>query len=270
VQGFQLQTAAFRTAHPAKPGRRSEMRPDIFFAGAELAETVRVTVDVVASKVTVEVEAADDEDWRPVAREDLRQGLEAMLVRESRLEQAAARFGVTPEALLVALESSVVDVANSAGLIPEAEAEALREAGISLEGAQDDPAGAGQVAAGVARFHRFRDEALTVSEAAGRLGVSAGRVRQLITAKSVISIPNDDGGHLLPAWQFVGNRVVPALDRLADVVVAVHPLTFAGFMTRPDVDLVVDGEPVSPVQWLISGGDPAVVRDLAAVLSIPA
>ena len=70
--------------------------------------------------------------------------------------------------------------------------------------------------------------------------------------------------------QLVGSRPLPGLEVIAEAAAGVHPLTLAGFMTRSDVDLEVDGEPVSPIEWLVAGGDPAAVADLAAGLHVPA
>lgn len=276
---LQLDTAAFATAKSPKTGRRakrgawrSRLNDLSITEGSAEAESVRVAIEFKshAGGLVIEVETSDGEDWAQVGPELLEEGLVAILQRESLLERTAARYGLPADALLGVLADSAVDLADESAGLPAAELEAVQAAGISLEGSATDPSGAGQVAVGLSRFRQFRDDALTVAEAADELNVTAGRVRQLVTAKAVMTIPNSDGGHLLPAWQFIEGRLLPGLDELADAADGLHPLTLAGFMTRPDVDLEVDGESVSPVEWLAAGGDPTVVADLAAGLRVPA
>lgn len=265
-----------KVAKPAKAAKkvpaskRAHVAPDVVLVAGEGAETVQIQVEVkAAGQLIVSVMAADGEDWRPVADDLLRYGLELLLKRESRLERTAARYGVEAEALLASLEQSVVDVTDQSAGIPEAELNALREAGINLEGSVTDPSGAAQVALGLLRSRQFRDEALTAAQAAKKLGVTDGRVRQMVAANSVVTIPNGDG-YLLPAWQIVAGRLLPGLDGVIEVAGDVHPLTLAGFMTRPDVDLEIEGQPATPVQWLLAGGEGERVADLAAGLSLPA
>jgi hypothetical protein len=253
-----------------KSAKRATERPDIVIRSREGAETFAVEVKVKESsgEVIVTVIATEGDQRQPVSEELVRRGLELLFQRESRIERTAARYGLAAEALLASLEESAVDLTDESAGVPEAELDALREAGISLRGSPADPSGAAQVALGLARFQRFRDEALTAAEAARMLNVTDSRVRQLIASGEVVTIPNSDG-HLLPAWQFAGGRLVPGLPELIEAIEDVHPLTLASFMTLPDVDLEVEGQPVSPVQWLLGGGDVESVTDLATGLGLP-
>ena len=186
----------------------------------------------------------------------------------ARFAEAAQRLGLTPIALLTGLETapvSRVDLGGTGGL-PEAERAALTDAGISLRGADDDPSGAAQVAIGHSRVVRFRAAALSVADAAERLGVSQSRVRQKIADGSILTIPGGDGAHVLPSWQFAAGRLVPGLELIGAGAVGVHPLTLAAFMGRPDPDLQIDGRSASPVDWLLGGGDVTVVAELVAGL----
>jgi len=245
-------------------------QPDIAVPTREGTETFAIEVKVGkrTGEVIVTVLATEGEHRQPVAEEIVRRGLERLLQRESRLERTAARYGLATEALLASLEESAVDVTDESAGMPEAERHALHAAGIHLEGSMSDPSGAAQIALGLARYQKFRDEALTAVEAARLLRVSDSRVRQLVSSGQVVTIPNSDG-HLLPAWQFAHGRLVPGLSDLTKAVNDVHPLTLASFMTLPDVDLEVEGRPVSPVEWLISGGEVEAVTDLALGLAIP-
>jgi hypothetical protein len=40
-------------------------------------------------------------------------------------------------------------------------------------------------------------------------------------------------------------------------------------MTTPQPDLVISGKPATPRQWLLAGGDPEPVAQLAAMLGTP-
>lgn len=188
--------------------------------------------------------------------------LAAMMAREARLLHVADQAGLGVGELLGMLEESVAATEPS---FTETEAEVLAEAGVRLAGPAGDPAGLRARVAGRARAKQLVDEALSVDEAASLLGVSKARVRQRIAEGELVSIRLPEG-HLLPRWQFVGNRVVPGLDSVASLCASLHPLEVAGFMTRPNVDLVIDGAPVSPTEWLASGGDRTMVADLAQSL----
>ena len=58
-----------------------------------------------------------------------------------------------------------------------------------------------------------------------------------------------------PCWVFT-HRVLPAIPT------DMHPLAVARLLTTAQPDLVVDGQPVSPLQWLRDGGDVRVVRTI--------
>ena len=116
----------------------------------------------------------------------------------------------------------------------------------------------------------LRDSALTVTDAAHTLGVDTSRVRHRLAAGRLVGW-KDRGGWRLPAWQFTSGGVLPGLERvLAALPGDQPPLVVAAFMTTPQDDLCLAGEPATPRQWLLAGGDPAPVADLAAVLGTPA
>lgn len=295
MEAFDIRTTAFRAAPhgrskaaartrsapkdrptPSEPAMTTATTPSagsnpkVDYVFPSEPETYQVEVEEVAGELRLRVLWAQGEEWVPVSGAMMRQGITSLLRRESRLERTAERYGMAAEALLASLEQSVVDVADSASGIPDAEREALRAAGISLDGSEEDPSGAGQVAKGLARFAQFRSDALSVSEAASRMGKTDGRVRQLVAARHLTTITNGEAGYLLPDWQFVGDQTVPGLAMIVPALDAVHPLTLAGFMTHPDPDLEIDGSAVTPVQWLLSGGSPEPVAELAAGLGISA
>ncbi|MFL6163292.1 MAG: DNA-binding protein [Jatrophihabitantaceae bacterium] len=109
-------------------------------------------------------------------------------------------------------------------------------------------------------------ESLTVEQVAKLLQVDGSRVRHRVRDRALYGF-KIGGGLRLPTWQFTHHDAIPGLRAvLAALPTDVHPLEVAGLMTTPDPDLVVVGEPVSPRDWLIGGGDVgavvAVVEDL--------
>lgn len=237
---------------------------------ADEGEVVQVDVKVMGAggDVVLTFSIPRGEEWERLDSDVAQLGAEVLLSREKRLESTAARFGMHVDALLKSLEQAVVDTSDQSGGMPAAERDAFEEAGIDLSGSATDPAGAVEVLKGRSRFAEFRAEALSVTEAAALLDKSEGRVRQMISAKQLVTIPNSESGHLLPRWQFVGGAVVPGLSAILDAVGPLHPLALAGFMTRPDVDLDLDGTAVSPIDWLIAGGEVGPVAELAAGLNV--
>ncbi|NLE80662.1 MAG: DNA-binding protein [Rhodococcus sp.] len=97
--------------------------------------------------------------------------------------------------------------------------------------------------------------ALTVGEAAERLGVGASRIRQRAVERSMWAIKV---GHklVLPAVQFTQNGMVDGLGTvIAKIPAQARPLAVNGLLTEPSDLLTVDGARVSIVQWLSTGGD---------------
>ncbi|MGH8890506.1 MAG: DNA-binding protein, partial [Acidothermaceae bacterium] len=107
------------------------------------------------------------------------------------------------------------------------------------------------------------EDALTVKAAADRLGVSEGRVRQRITARSLLGI--DFGGvWRLPAFQFTDDGQLRGFDRVLQAMPDdVHPIAVWRFIERANAELTVDDEPASPREWLATGGEIERVAELA-------
>lgn len=116
----------------------------------------------------------------------------------------------------------------------------------------------------------LRDTALSVAGAAERVGVDSSRIRHRL-ADGRLAGWKDRGGWRLPAWQFTSGGVLPGLERvLAALPGDQPPLVVAAFMTTPQEDLRLAGEPATPRQWLLAGGDPGPVAELGGVLGSPA
>ncbi|WP_104089120.1 hypothetical protein [Cryobacterium sp. N19] len=137
-----------------------------------------------------------------------------------------------------------------------------------------------QIEAGVARGDLVQTErttrlaaiteTLSAAEVALRLGLSASRIRHR-QAKGGLYGFLSGGKRRYPTWQLTNDSAQPVLPGLAAVVKALpgdmHPASFQGFMTTPQANLCVSGEPMTPVEWLRNGGNPQVlVGILSSVL----
>lgn len=98
------------------------------------------------------------------------------------------------------------------------------------------------------------------------LSVDPDRVGKLVVRRRLYAF-HHDGDLWFPGWQVTARGVLPGLG----VVVAaldhdLHPLTVDHWMNATNFELVVDGEPVTPVVWLQEDGDASRVAALAAQL----
>lgn len=106
------------------------------------------------------------------------------------------------------------------------------------------------------------------SEEAGEiLGIEGSSVRHR-KDKGLLYAFKADQALRYPTWQFVDNRdpkrrTLPGLSAVVKAIPAtMHPASVLGFMTTPKDDLLVEDEAVTPVEWLVSGGDPQEVVDI--------
>lgn len=125
------------------------------------------------------------------------------------------------------------------------------------------------------RWEELRDSSLTTKEVAERLGVGDSRIRQRAGDRSLYSIPVD-GKTRFPTFQFTGRRLDPDLDVYletdprgwSEVAKAIpghaHPLAVAYVATHPSEELEVEGELVSPIDYLASGGSATLVAEVVA------
>lgn len=141
---------------------------------------------------------------------------------------------------------------------------ALTDVGLDLsEHREDEP---DHRARTVAVQAVLAESALTVTDAARLLNVDPSRIRHKLAAGRLTGW-KDQGGWRLPAWQFAGSNVLPGLEVvLAAVPQDQPPLVVAAFMATPQDDLVIHARPATPRQWLLAGGDPEPVAELAATL----
>lgn len=109
-------------------------------------------------------------------------------------------------------------------------------------------------------------ESLSVGEAAERLGVSTGRIRQRIGDGTLWAF-RSGRHHLLPAAQFTPDGTVPHLETITPLLPKdLHPLTVQALLLLPRPELVVDGHPTSIARYLAGSAgtddDLDAVRDL--------
>lgn len=108
---------------------------------------------------------------------------------------------------------------------------------------------------------------LSVPQVARLLGVDGSLIRRRLLARQLYGIRRP-GGWLVPAFQFDAGRLVPGLDRvLPHLAPTMHPLAVVGWFTTPHPELVRPVDPaesaLAPIDWLRTGGGPAVVAELA-------
>ena len=155
---------------------------------------------------------------------------------------------------------------DPASLFSEAEAEVLRAAGFSLEARSTNEPDV--VARTAAQGAVIVAEAKTAAQVARAMEVTASRVRQRATDRTLVAIRDGDEWRF-PSWQFdpeTGKEIRGLATVIRAMPSGLHPLAMFRFMTQPNPDLDVNDLPVSPIAWLIGGGDTEPVAQLAAGL----
>ena len=116
-------------------------------------------------------------------------------------------------------------------------------------------------------FAAILETSLSPAEVAGRLAVSAARVRQTIQSGALFAV-RMGGRWRIPRFQFRGGKLVPNIGVVnAAAPPTLDPVSLERWYRTPDPDLPgPDGEAVSPLDWLLAGRDPApliaIVREL--------
>ena len=144
----------------------------------------------------------------------------------------------------------------------QAERAQLAEGGFAAGAAgrarRDDP-----VARTVAAHAGLLSTALDVGQTAQMLGVDPSRIRQQLAEGSLYGI-KVRGEWRLPSFQFDPPRRVSGVEEvLRSLPPDLHPVEVSTWFTTPDPDLVLGRKPVSPRDWLLSGGGPGRVAAMA-------
>ncbi|MEO8258883.1 MAG: hypothetical protein ABI868_16170 [Acidobacteriota bacterium] len=124
------------------------------------------------------------------------------------------------------------------------------------------------LAARAAKYHAILTGSLNAEQAARRLGVSTGRVRQRLLADPP-TLYGIRAGHVwrLPAFQFASKGLVPNVDRvISHLDRELDPVAVENWFRQPHIDLEQDGERVSPLDWLAQGRNVQLVVELAGDL----
>lgn len=167
-------------------------------------------------------------------------------------------------ALLLESVAEAADRHTAPGAMSVMEREAWEAVGASFE----DPS---KVARGHARsaaaFAELLGRSLPNDAAvAKRLNVDRSRISQRLAERSLYAVPRGDD-RCYPLWQFDGSSVLRGLKPVLTVLdPGLHPLTVDHWFNAPNLELLAANQPVSPIQWLKTGGQAAAVVPLAADL----
>lgn len=178
-------------------------------------------------------------------------------------ERRAGEELVEALATVIELEPQILERASAKESdLTDSERAALDEGGLSMV---PPPGELDPQARFVAEFAATLRGALTVQEAATRLGIDEGRVRQRLGARTLYGIKGPHGWRL-PAFQFNDDGgEVPGLSQVLRALdVDLHPVEVRAWLEEPDAELEIDGRPVSPVNWLRSGGSIERAAEIAS------
>lgn len=144
-----------------------------------------------------------------------------------------------------------------------------QEAQLLVDGGFDEPTLDAKLASddGTLEYLRLLHDSLSPEEAANLLGVNASRVRQRLGERRLFGV-KDGRAWRLPMFQFVEDRLVPGIDvALASLPQDLHPVAVHRWFRSPHPDLEPEtGVPLTPLEWLIQGLEPARIAELASLL----
>lgn len=186
------------------------------------------------------------------------------LLDEKGLAVSPAQF----EELVVAVVHELPSVRRAPRARPQptaAQAAVLRRGGLDpapRDHGVDDPYTRGR-----ATYAGLVATAWTAGEAARRLGVSDARIRQRLEERSLYGVKRGNAWRV-PTFQFTEDGAeIPGLATVMRALdPALNPVTVYRWFTLPSPDLAMEGEELSPRDWLLRGGSPENVAAIAAVL----
>jgi hypothetical protein len=147
---------------------------------------------------------------------------------------------------------------------PEPLKYALAEGGFDFD--PIDPKTADPLSRTASKYQTLLDNSLDTEEAAQILGTDVGGVERRLADRTLYGIRTKDGWKI-PGFQFEGGDLLPGLENVLPLLhEELHPIAIQNWLTNPDPDLSVGGEPVSPRQWLLSGRGVANVARIAVDL----
>lgn len=129
-----------------------------------------------------------------------------------------------------------------------------------------EPGETGAVIETATEYAQLLADSGTVRDVAKRIGRTEGRVRQMLRARELFAMRDEDTWRV-PWFQFDGDRPVRGLGRVTQALPeGIHPVGVRRLLTSANPDLELDGRPVSPLDWLRAGADPDPIVELAADL----
>ena len=124
------------------------------------------------------------------------------------------------------------------------------------------------LAQSVVDFMALIETGLSTDDAARLLRVDVSRVRQRLRERTLFGVEYE-GEWRLPRFQFERKHVLPGLGEVLGAIDAdANPLEVAEWFLTPNLDLERKGDesPISPRDWLLRGGAPRPVAELAREL----
>ncbi|WP_132992683.1 hypothetical protein [Gordonia zhaorongruii] len=114
------------------------------------------------------------------------------------------------------------------------------------------------------RLEAIRATGLSREAVMPMLAADGGTVDDRIEDHTLLAVHAGDD-LVFPAFQFVDGVEVPHWGQVCPVVPHGdhRAISAESFMMHPACDLVIDDAEVSPVAWLLAGGDPGIVVRLA-------
>lgn len=181
-----------------------------------------------------------------------------------RFSVVASRVGADPATILDYIAEKLEAEAPAHGAtLPESERRYIEQFG-GLRSRSAAEAAFGDLVARQAGIDATRFE--STKGVASLLRIDESRVRHRRGAGDLIAYRM--GRDLkYPLWQLVagpdGFVPLPGLRRLASALPPnMHPAEIAGRMSTPQAELRINGQSVSPRDWLIAGGEPDALREV--------
>ena len=138
----------------------------------------------------------------------------------------------------------------------------LRDGGLTLE----PTPGPDPLAKTAVKFAAIVKRSLTSKTVSRRLGLTPGRIRQMIADRSLYSFLIGRNRYI-PDFQIEDNRLVPNIAGVNKALpLQMHPVEVYNWYRLPNVDLYLDkdiDDTVSPLDWLTGGQDVEQVVFLA-------
>jgi hypothetical protein len=178
-----------------------------------------------------------------------------------RIIEALARASLSPSDLRERLSEEPVGQQLTPAEVSELEEAGARSASTAASTAVRADALAWQVTFAVAAYD--------VAAVANRLGVDPTRVRQRLRERTLYGLRGESRTWRLPRFQFDdAGHEIPHIGQVLRVLPpGLHPRAVEGFLTSPKPELMSDGEPRTPRDWLLSGGPADPVVALATSLA---